>query len=91
MQSNGQNGKGGTGVESYVDLPYAVVVEESELSGNLSFTAYHPELRGCRGQGWTREEAAADLNAARRDLIETLLERGYPVPLPAEQIAAQAA
>jgi len=40
------------------------------------------ELPGCLAQGNTVEEAIADLQEAKIDYIESLLEDGLPVPAP---------
>ncbi len=63
-------------------LPYEIHILGSEVEGRRCFEAVHPELKGCRGWGWTRDEALRSLDEARLLLIESLLEDGLPVPLP---------
>ncbi len=66
----------------YVRLPYAVVITVDECGDRRCYVAYHPELRGCMAQGYSPEEAVADLKLAREDYIASLLEDGLPVPPP---------
>lgn len=70
-------------------LPYETRIVGSQAEGRSCFEAVHPDLDGCRGWGWTREEALRSLDEARLLFIESLLEDGLPVPLP--QSIAQAA
>ena len=63
-------------------LPYEIRIIGSQVEGRTCFEAVHPDLPGCRGWGWTREEALRSLDEARGLFIESLLEDGQPVPLP---------
>lgn len=66
--------------------PYAIEVSRDETTdGEPIFLARVLELSGCMGQGNTPEEAVRDLEAAKVDYIESLLEDGLPVPHPAAQ------
>lgn len=70
-------------VERHLSQAYTMVVEPGEYTtGGIGFTAYHPELPGCRGSGTSVEEAKADLEEAKRLYIETLVSNGVPVPKP---------
>lgn len=66
----------------YSQLEYTAVVEADTCAEEPCFTAVHPELPGCRGQGRTPAEAVSDLAAARYDYIASLIEDGLEVPLP---------
>ena len=63
-------------------LPYAIEVEADECDAKLCYVARHPELPGCMAQGWTPQEAVAELQEARELYIVGLLEHGLDVPRP---------
>lgn len=68
----------------YMRLPWRVAIEpEVEDDGALVYIASHPDFDGVLGSGPTPQEALADLEAARRSMIEALLAKGYPIPEPA--------
>lgn len=46
------------------------------------YTATHPELLGCRGQGVTPDEAIADLDECRALYLEALAAAGVPAHAP---------
>src|SRR6266536_628698 len=70
-------------VSRYVDLPYFQEVRlEIDDEGDQFYTALHPELLGCRGQGATPEEAITSLREAREMYLAALVEAGLPVPQP---------
>ncbi len=76
-------------LDFYMSLNYPVIIKESEYTdGTPSFTAVHPDLPGCRGQGDTREQAQADLAEARRVHLEGLIEDGIEPPLPTVEMSA---
>lgn len=58
---------------------YAVWITREEPG---LYTATHPELLGCRGQGATPDEARADLDEAREMYLEALREAGIDPPAP---------
>ena len=63
--------------------PYVVAVRLEETTDNEpTYVARSPELEGCIAQGETVEEAVKNLQEARVDYIESLLEDGLPVPAP---------
>lgn len=67
----------------YDSLPWKVEIEpERQEDDTIVYVASHPEFEGVLGSGATPEEALADLQAARRAMIEALLAEGYPVPEP---------
>lgn len=71
-------------LEYYDGLPWRVIIEpERQDDGKIIFVASHPEFDGVLGTGGTPEAALADLQAARRSMIEALLVEGYPIPEPA--------
>lgn len=45
--------------------------------------AYNDELTGCMAMGFTVEEALQNLDEARRDYLETMLQYGVEIPEPA--------
>jgi predicted RNase H-like HicB family nuclease len=71
-------------VDSFDGLPWRVILDpERQDDGRILFVASHPDLDGVLGTGETPEAALADLQAARRSMIEALLAEGYPIPEPA--------
>jgi antitoxin HicB len=71
-------------LDYYDSLPWRVIIDpERQDDGGIIFVASHPEFDGVLGTGGTPEAALADLQAARRSMIEALLAEGYPIPEPA--------
>jgi predicted RNase H-like HicB family nuclease len=62
---------------------YQTIVRQEILSdGRLVYMASHPELRRCRAQGDTSEEALEFLSEVYQDYMEHLQEYGLPIPRP---------
>jgi predicted RNase H-like HicB family nuclease len=62
---------------------YRVIIEPDILSnGKHVFIARNLELEGCKAQGYTSDEAKANLDLARIDYIYSLLEDGITPPEP---------
>lgn len=59
-----------------------VVIRETTTLGNPIYIARALELKFCTAQGSTSAEALAELQTAKLDLIESLLEDGIPIPEP---------
>lgn len=71
-------------VDYYEKLPWRVVIEpEQQDDGVIVYVASHPELEGALGTGESPEAALADLQDARRSMIEALIWEGYSIPEPA--------
>lgn len=67
----------------YTELPWRVVIDpEQQDDGKVIYVASHPEVDEVLRTGETAEAALADLNAARRSMIEALLAEDYPIPEP---------
>ena len=67
----------------YMGLPWRVAIEpELQEHGSLIYVASHPDFEGVFGTGVTPESALADLQAARRSMIEALPADGYAIPEP---------
>lgn len=63
--------------------PYSLVVQfDCYDEPNRLYSAYHPELLGCRGQGRTPEEAIASLDEAREHYLDALARAGVSPPPP---------
>jgi len=70
--------------EKLAERPYSVeLVIDETTEGQPVYVARIPELEGCIGQGQTIDEAVSNLNDAKVDFIESLLDDGLPVPQPA--------
>ena len=61
-------------------MQYTVIIER-DLEG--MFIAHIPALRGCVSQGKTRREALRNIKEAAALYVETLIEKGRPVPTEA--------
>lgn len=57
-------------------------MEDTYTTGGRVYVVGHRELRGCKSQGDTLQEAWANLDDARYEYILSLLEDGLPVPPP---------
>ncbi len=60
---------------------YTVIYEE----GPTSWGAYVPDLPGCMAVGDTRQEVEHLIREGIRLYMETLRERGQPIPEPRSQ------
>jgi predicted RNase H-like HicB family nuclease len=70
--------------EELANRPYSIEIRRDETTnGEPVYLARVLELEGCLAQGETEELAEQDLNAAKIDFIESLLNDGLPVPQPA--------
>lgn len=71
-------------VEDYINLPYtALIIPDEGTDGNSYFRAEHPQLPGCMSHGSTREEALQNLAEARYLYVQTCIELGREIPVPA--------
>jgi len=66
-------------------MKYKVVLEPQEEGG---YTVYVPSLPGCVSQGETAEEAVANVKEAIEVYLESLKERGVPLPQVEEREVA---
>jgi predicted RNase H-like HicB family nuclease len=66
----------------YLSLPYAINLFADQCNGEPCLIAEHPELKGCKAQGYTAEEVLRNLKDAREDYITTLIDAEQEVPLP---------
>lgn len=69
-------------VSYYAGLPYSIEIAEDRNGNHPAFVARHRELKGCKAQGDTVQEAVCNLAEARYDYIASLVEDGLRVPLP---------
>jgi len=66
------------------ELPYTVeVVLDETTDGQPVYVARITELEGCISQGETIEQAVENLRQAQMEFIQSMLEDGLPVPVPA--------
>ena len=69
----------------YMKLPYSVIIRHMDDESGEYYFATVAELDGCMSHGKTLEEAASNIREAMEGWIETKLETGFPVPVPAAQ------
>lgn len=70
-------------LKDYLESQYSIEVTLDEYTdGSPCYIARIPELPGCMSDGDTPEEAKANLDEAKRDYIQSLLEDGLEVPGP---------
>ena len=69
-------------VETYASLPYAVKVEPQDDGKGIYYVAKVVELPNLIMTGETREEALKDLEAVKKEWIQTYLELGNKMPVP---------
>ena len=60
-------------------MRYRVLIQQDE---DEMFVAEVPSLHGCISQGETREEAVTHVREAIAAYLESLQERGEPIPPP---------
>ncbi|MCL0091610.1 type II toxin-antitoxin system HicB family antitoxin [Dehalococcoidales bacterium] len=60
---------------------FPVVVEEDPFEdGRMAYHAYCPSLKGASTWGYTREEALKNIREVVEMTIESMKERGEPIP-----------
>ena len=69
-------------VETYASLPYTVNVEPQDDGKGIYYVAKVVELPNLIMTGETREEALKDLEAVKKEWIQTYLELGNKMPIP---------
>ena len=69
-------------VEAYANLPYTVTVEPQDDGNGIYYVARVVELPDLFMTGETREEALKDLEAVKKEWIQTYLELGNKIPVP---------
>lgn len=67
-------------LDYYVALPYRIELEEDVETGG--YMASIPQLKGCMTCGDDIAKALANLEDAKREWIETAMERGISIPEP---------
>ena len=67
-------------LEYYLRLPYTTNIKRGE--GDEYWVARVVELPHCMTHGYTTEEALKDLDDAKREWLESNLERNLPIPEP---------
>jgi len=69
-------------VETYANLPYTVRVEPQDDGNGIYYVARVVELPTLIMTGETREEALKDLEAVKKEWIQTYMELGNKMPIP---------
>ena len=66
----------------YEAVPYLLVIESVERSGEWLRRAEHPELPGCVAEAPSAVEALEKLERERLRLLRQLWDRGASIPVP---------
>jgi len=66
----------------YAAVPYLLVLESVQRDGVWIRRAEHPELPGCAAEAPSAIEALHLLDHERRRVLDDLLARGAPIPVP---------
>jgi predicted RNase H-like HicB family nuclease len=66
---------------------YVVVLKPTKYDDEVGYTVNVPSLRGCVTEGDTVEQAIANAREAIAAYVESLRERGEPVP-PSDEVIA---
>lgn len=72
----------GADLAYYEGIPYVLVVESVERSGEWLRRAEYPELPGCAAEAASATEAIEKLEQERLRLLRDLWTRGRPIPVP---------
>ena len=73
-------------LKDYLLLPYHIVILHITDESGSYFLATVREFDVCMSHGDTYVEAFENIQEAMEGWIETKLENGFPVPLPADEI-----
>jgi predicted RNase H-like HicB family nuclease len=66
----------------YEAVPYLLVIESIERTGEWFRRAEHPELPGCMAEAPSAVEALERLEQERLRMLRTLWEGGAAIPVP---------
>jgi predicted RNase H-like HicB family nuclease len=66
----------------YEAVPYLLVIESIERTGEWFRRAAHPELPGCMAEAPSAVEALERLEQERLRMLRTLWEGGAAIPVP---------
>lgn len=69
-------------IEYYMGLDYPVELQRIAEADGGGFLATIPLLTGCMSDGETPDEAYANIELAKREWLESMLERALPIAEP---------
>jgi antitoxin HicB len=69
-------------LEYYLKLPYTITIKKGIDPGKEYWMARVLELPHCMTHGETPEEAAVDIEDAKKEWLQSNLESGLPIPEP---------
>ena len=75
-------------LEEHLAVPYVLCVAAVRgADGRWRRRAAHPELPGCFGEGFSPEEALAELDRNRERMVRELFAAGAEIPVPRPPLA----
>ena len=72
-------------IKEYLNLPYHIVIQHINDESGSYYFATVKEFDGCMSDGQTYNEAFENIKEAMEGWIETKLENGFPIPMPATE------
>jgi len=69
-------------INSYMSLPYPLIVAPYEEDGYAGYRAYLPDIPAIEAIGDTAHEALADLEGAKKEWFAFALAKGIRIPMP---------
>lgn len=73
-------------LEDYMKIPYRIEMELIPQSEGGGILARIPLLKGCMSDGETYDEAAKNLEDAKREWFSYMLEHDYEIPEPTDEL-----
>ncbi len=73
-------------LEDYMKIPYCIEMELIPQSEGGGILARIPLLKGCMSDGESYDEAAKNLEDAKREWFSYMLKNGYDIPEPTDEI-----
>lgn len=72
-------------LEYYMNLNYPVEICKIPLKDGGGYFASIPLLQGCMSDGETLDEAYSNIEEAKCEWLQSMIERNMPIPEPSEE------